>query len=476
MAFSFGSTPAAAPAAFGAPAAAPAGGLFGAPAAAPPPGLSLAHPSQLAAGSSALHPRRRPRAVCSARRPRPRPAALRRDARPGSGGGCLFGAKPAFGATPAPAGGYSGQPALGAPAPAGGLFGSTTTTGFGAPQQSQMPPGSLTAPTEPRPQGLGVDRAAFDLRAAIAEYTAQGQPNPDAKLATLCYDVAASQQAAQLLQRQRPASVPPERWAKFSLHNPDPDRCVPQPVVGFQALATRVERAQQALAKNEELARQVRAKAEVLLRAARLSDGVADELRARNATLQLRLLRVAKKAEVARRENIPVHPEERRLAARLRKLEHDALAPRGGARRAVAGGVARRAGGARAGAPGRGPGAPRGRARGAARGPRGCWTWRGSTPATWASWRSSARVGGAPALVARSGWRSERGPAAPPPVLFPARSRGFGRSATTSGVIATTFVLAAAHCQLPDPPFAGSLSRGRRDVGEPAARTSTSSP
>ena len=162
-----------------------------------------------------------------------------------------------------------------------------------------------------------------------------------------------------LLQRQRPASVPPERWAKFSLHNPDPDRCVPQPVVGFQALATRVERAQQALAKNEELARQVRAKAEVLLRAARLSDGVADELRARTRLSQLRLLRVAKKAEVARRENIPVHPEERRLAARLRKLEHDALAPRARARRAVAGGVARRAGGARAGAPGRGPGAPR---------------------------------------------------------------------------------------------------------------------
>ena len=227
----------------------------------------------------------------------------RSGATPAPAPGGLFGAKPAFGATPAPAGGLFGaKPAFGAPAPAGGLFGSTTTTGFGAPQQSQMPPGSLTAPTEPRPQGLGVDRAAFDLRAAIAEYTAQGQPNPDAQLATLCYDVAASQQAAQLLQRQRPASVPPERWAKFSLHNPDPDRCVPTPVVGFQALATRVERAQQALAKNEELARQVRAKAEVLLRAARLSDGVADELRARNATLQLRLLRVAKKAEVARRE------------------------------------------------------------------------------------------------------------------------------------------------------------------------------
>ena len=191
-----------------------------------------------------------------------------------------------------------------------------------------MPAGSLTAPPEPRPRDLGVDRAAHDLRAAIAEYTAQGQPNPDAKLATLCYDVAASQEAAQLLQRQRPAFVPPERWAHFSLHNPDPDRCVPTPVVGFQALATRVERAQQALAKNAELAQQVQEKAAVLLRAARLSDGVADELRARNATLQLRLLRVAKKAEVARRENVPVHPEERRLAARLRKLEHDALGPR----------------------------------------------------------------------------------------------------------------------------------------------------
>ena len=321
MAFSFGATPAAAPAAFGAPAAAPAGGLFGAPAAAPAAGgFSFGAPKP--AGSTGLF----------GAAPAPAPAGGLFGAAPAPAPGGLFGAKPAFGATPAPAGGLFGaKPAFGAPASAGGLFGATpapapgglfggATTGFGAQQTAPMPPGSLTAPTEARPQGLGVNRAAFDLRAAIAEYTAQGQPNPDAQLATLCYDVAASQQAAQLLQRQRPASVPPERWAKFSLHNPDPDRCVPTPVVGFQALATRVERAQQALAKNEELARQVRAKAEVLLRAARLSDGVADELRARNATLQLRLLRVAKKAEVARRENIPVHPEERRLAARLRKL------------------------------------------------------------------------------------------------------------------------------------------------------------
>ena len=333
MAFSFGAaTPAAAPA-FGAPAAAPAGGLFGAPAAAPAAGgFSFGAPKP--AGSTGLFgaaPAPAPAGGLFGATPAPAPGGLF-GATPAPAPGGLFGARssstPAFGAAPAPGGLFGAKPAFGAPAPAGGLFGSTTTAGFGAPQQSRMPPGSLTAPTEARPQGLGVDRAAFDLRAAIAEYTAQGQPNPDAQLATLCYDVAASQQAAQLLQRQRPASVPPERWAKFSLHNPDPDRCVPTPVVGFQALATRVERAQQALAKNEELARQVRAKAEVLLRAARLSDGVADELRARNATLQLRLLRVAKKAEVARRENIPVHPEERRLAARLRKLEHDALAPR----------------------------------------------------------------------------------------------------------------------------------------------------
>ncbi len=330
MAFSFGSTPAAAPAFGATPAAAPAGGLFGAPAAAPAAGgFSFGAPKPAGSTLFGAAPAPAPAGGLFGATPAPAPGGLF-GATPAPAPGGLFGAKPtpAFGAAPAPGGLFGAKPAFGAPAPAGGLFGSTTTTGFGQQQTAPMPPGSLTAPTEPRPQGLGVDRAAFDLRAAIAEYTAQGQPNPDAKLATLCYDVAASQQAAQLLQRQRPASVPPERWAKFSLHNPDPDRCVPQPVVGFQALATRVERAQQALAKNEELARQVRAKAEVLLRAARLSDGVADELRARNATLQLRLLRVAKKAEVARRENIPVHPEERRLAARLRKREHDALAPR----------------------------------------------------------------------------------------------------------------------------------------------------
>ena len=330
MAFSFGSTPAAAPA-FRRPAAAPAGGLFGAPAAAP------------AAGGFSFGA--------------PKPA-----------GGGLFGAAPA----PAPAGGLFG--ATPAPAP-GGLFGATPAPALRAassapeslrsarrrrPRAAASAPGGRRRTRRPRRRPLrqhndhglrssnkqhrcprepdGADRAAATgLRCGPRGLRSEGghrrvhgpgpaEPRREARDALLRRRrVAAGGATAP----EAAAGVrAPERWAKFSLHNPDPDRCVPQPVVGFQAFATRVERAQQALAKNEELARQVRAKAEVLLRAARLSDGVADELRARNATLQLRLLRVAKKAEVARRENIPVHPEERRLAARLRKLEHDALAPR----------------------------------------------------------------------------------------------------------------------------------------------------
>ena len=196
----------------------------------------------------------------------------------------------------------------------------------------------------------------------------------------------------------------------------------------------RRERAQQALAKNEELARQVRAKAEVLLRAARLSDGVADELRARNATLQLRLLRVAKKAEVARRENIPVHPEERRLAARLRKLEHDAPARRARRSTRCRGAASRGAPAARAPAL---PAEDRARLEAALEAQHAGLavplTWLASTRATSASWRSCGRAGGAPALACAlmacfggSHPRSRRAAAAS---SSPSRvgCRGFGR-------------------------------------------------
>ena len=53
------------------------------------------------------------------------------------------------------------------------------------------------------------------------------------------------------------------------------------------------------------MAGRVASQADLLLRAARVSDGLADELRAKNDALRLRLLRVAKKAEVVKRENAP---------------------------------------------------------------------------------------------------------------------------------------------------------------------------
>jgi len=216
-----------------------------------------------------------------------------------------------------------------APKP-GGLFSqaNNATAGQGMFSGNQaLPPGTLTAPAEPRPAALGVDRAAHELRAAIAERLATGAANPDAHLSTLCYDLANTSQQAAELQQKRPEHVDPKHWAEAVHANPDPDRLVPVPVLGFQALEKRAAAAQQAIAANTALCEKVAAKAQVLGRAARLNDGLADELRQRNAALQLRLLRVAKKAEAARREHFPVVAEERLLAARLRALEAKALKP-----------------------------------------------------------------------------------------------------------------------------------------------------
>ena len=128
----------------------------------------------------------------------------------------------------------------------------------------------------------------------------------------------------------RPPHVSPELWAKFARENPDPDRCVPAALVGFEALAARVAGAQAAVERNGAFAAKIGHKAELLVRAAKLNDALGEELRSRNAALSLRLLRVAKKVEVVKRENVPVHGEERRLAARLRRLDRalrDLFAP-----------------------------------------------------------------------------------------------------------------------------------------------------
>ena len=182
----------------------------------------------------------------------------------------------------------------------------------------QRPPGALFESSDGR---------CVLLRTAIAERLPNGQPNPDARLVTVVYDMADGAASAAALQHARPPHVSPELWAKFARENPDPDRCVPAALVGFEALAARVAGAQAAVERNGAFAAKIGHKAELLVRAAKLNDALGEELRSRNAALSLRLLRVAKKVEVVKRENVPVHGEERRLAARLRRLEQEAAKP-----------------------------------------------------------------------------------------------------------------------------------------------------
>ena len=344
---------------FGAAAPAPAGGLFGAPAASAPsfgaaaPAAAPSFGAPAAGGLFGAAPAAAP--AFGAAAPAPAAGGLfgapAASAAPAAGGlfgaaapapaGGLFGAAPAaapaaagglFGAAPKPATSLFGAAPATAPA-AGGLFGGAAATpGFGAAATlggaaAAAPPGGLTAPSGPRPRDLGADRAVHDLATAIAERLPNGQPNPDARLVTVVYDMADGAASAAALQHARPPHVSPELWAKFARENPDPDRCVPAALVGFEALAARVAGAQAAVERNGAFAAKIGHKAELLVRAAKLNDALGEELRSRNAALSLRLLRVAKKVEVVKRENVPVHGEERRLAARLRRLEQEAAKP-----------------------------------------------------------------------------------------------------------------------------------------------------
>lgn len=209
--------------------------------------------------------------------------------------------QPLFGqSTSAPSfGGTANQPA--------GLFGATgpsPTVGGGA----------LAAPEGPAPPQAGVERSFYELQAALAETRRDGTPNPSARAVAVCYNMMPSGAAP------RPAFVRPDLWSAAVAENPDSEKCGPVPVVGFGALARRVEVAREACASNDRLVAEIAQASDLLRHAATVSDAETAELRVRNDRLVLRLLRVAKKLEVLRSAHIPIYPKERGLEASLQDL------------------------------------------------------------------------------------------------------------------------------------------------------------
>mmetsp|Transcript_33249 Transcript_33249/g.116602 ORF Transcript_33249/g.116602 Transcript_33249/m.116602 type:complete len:243 (-) Transcript_33249:96-824(-) len=171
----------------------------------------------------------------------------------------------------------------------------------------------------------GVERAFYELQMATSTTGPNGQPNPDSALVAILYDMVDPARKDGAL--ARPPHVRPEAWDAAVQNNPDPESCVPTAVVGFEALLQRCQLAKAACERNEDFAVQIAAKADLLQRASNLNAAAADDIRARNAALSLRLLRVLRKLEVVRCADVPVHAEERKVLARLRRLEQDAREP-----------------------------------------------------------------------------------------------------------------------------------------------------
>lgn len=223
---------------------------------------------------------------------------------------------PSLFGTPAPT-----QPGLfGAPQPQQGLFGSQPSAFGGGLGGTAYNAGELRAQMAAPAQG--VERTFHDVERALAARLADGRPNADNRFVAMCYDMVPR---GHLL--MKPDFVKAELWRAAIRDNPDSERCAPVAVVGWEGLKARVGLAHQACERNRELATQIAAKADLLQRAARLSHGEADDLRARSTRLVLRFLRVSKKLEAYRAANVPVHDEERKLLAKLKRLLADAGGP-----------------------------------------------------------------------------------------------------------------------------------------------------
>ena len=121
--------------------------------------------------------------------------------------------------------------------------------------------------------------------------------------------------------------VDPLIWNQAILENPDPERFIPVPLIGFQGLNDRFKLQEGEINQQKNRLQIISESVAILHRSIEASKAKLEECRRRNVPLRVKVLRAMIYQEIMRKRGFPVSPEEDIMRAHLEKLRTELSAP-----------------------------------------------------------------------------------------------------------------------------------------------------
>ncbi|OQR98346.1 carbohydrate-binding protein [Thraustotheca clavata] len=118
----------------------------------------------------------------------------------------------------------------------------------------------------------------------------------------------------------RPAHISEKLWTQAQRDNPDPANCVPAPVIGFKELSTRIKLQQEHADKFATYADDMVTQVKEMEKSSRETDVKLAQCRHQHVALFHRLIKLMRKLEVFKNLRKPLHQDEVRLFATLKKI------------------------------------------------------------------------------------------------------------------------------------------------------------
>eukprot|EP00611_Tribonema_gayanum_P019251 TRINITY_DN3293_c0_g1_i1.p1 TRINITY_DN3293_c0_g1~~TRINITY_DN3293_c0_g1_i1.p1 ORF type:complete len:318 (-),score=55.67 TRINITY_DN3293_c0_g1_i1:1518-2471(-) len=259
----------------------------------------------------------------------------------------LFGSKPtaptpatgfSFGPAPAAAASFGAAPSAltFAPAPStsslGAPFGGFGTpepaaqsaSGFWGQQQQQSGYGAATQAAQPAPSSALEDALIRLNRAYQVQVPGTNQPNGECRFKHFFYNMV---DPADRHRYPRPPFIDQAAWDQAERDNPQPEDCVPVPVLGFKALHERLRHQQEHAMSLKSSVKTLQGTVQALQQAAHKATGDLEHARRTQGKQATRFLRLLGMIEVLRGVDCPLQPEEVQLLQRLEQVERSMAVP-----------------------------------------------------------------------------------------------------------------------------------------------------
>lgn len=124
-----------------------------------------------------------------------------------------------------------------------------------------------------------------------------------------------------------PLGIDQLTWSQAKLENPDPNKFIPVPLIGFESLNERFELQEQEINQQKNRVRILANEVSSLERSIESTKAKLEEARKKNVPIRAKVLRAMVYLDVMKKKGFPIQPEEDELRAKLEKISQELNAP-----------------------------------------------------------------------------------------------------------------------------------------------------